>query len=422
MTPLLRGKTYHLKLRVPARFRAYDERKFVWVSLRTDSFREAQRRMIIERDRLIAEWEARRAGRSDHAEKRHQAARDLAEAKGFRFIPMDQVAQLPIEEVLSRIEAIRMHGGKPDMFDAAALLGKTAAPEIKVSRALEIYFEITEDRLLGKSTDQVRRWENPRKKAVANFIAVNGDIAIHQITGDSMQDFKDWWVKRIRAEGLSSTSANKDLVHLGDILKTVNTQKRLKLDLPVRGYALPISVAQQGAAFSEKWIKDKIIKNPALMKLNQEARGILLGMVNTGYRPSEGAGLSGPQIRLDTTVPHISIEPNGRQLKTQNSERVIPLAGVSLEAFKENPNGFPRYFDKAGLSATVNKFMRENEMMETEEHTVYGLRHSFEDRMLDRDVDERIRRDLMGHALNRERYGKGASLEKLLEIVTSVAL
>jgi integrase len=65
--------------------------------------------------------------------------------------------------------------------------------------------------------------------------------------------------------------------------------------------------------------------------------------------------------------------------------------------------------------------MRENGLMETPEHTLYGLRHSFEDRMLDRDVDERIRRDLMGHALDRQRYGKGASLEKLREVVRSIA-
>ena len=101
---------------------------------------------------------------------------------------------------------------------------------------------------------------------------------------------------------------------------------------------------------------------------------------------------------------------------------MIPLAGVSLAAFRACPNGFPRYHDKAGLSATINKFLRENGLMETPEHSLYGLRHSFEDRMLDRDVDERIRRDLMGHALNRERYGKGATMEHLQQVVQAIAL
>lgn len=42
--------------------------------------------------------------------------------------------------------------------------------------------------------------------------------------------------------------------------------------------------------------------------------------------------------------------------------------------------------------------------------------------MLAAGVDERIRRDLMGHALNRERYGKGANLEQLYLLVQATAL
>ena len=67
---------------------------------------------------------------------------------------------------------------------------------------------------------------------------------------------------------------------------------------------------------------------------------------------------------------------------------MIPLAGVSLEAFRACPGGFPRYKGKAGLSATLNKFLRENGLMGNNRHTLYALRHSFEDRLLDRDVDE----------------------------------
>jgi integrase len=101
---------------------------------------------------------------------------------------------------------------------------------------------------------------------------------------------------------------------------------------------------------------------------------------------------------------------------------VIPLAGVSLDAFRQCPNGFPRYSEHPALSATVNKYLRENGLMETPGHTLYSLRHSFEDRMLAAGVDDRIRRDLFGHRLTRERYGQGASLEHLQAVVQSVAL
>jgi integrase len=70
----------------------------------------------------------------------------------------------------------------------------------------------------------------------------------------------------------------------------------------------------------------------------------------------------------------------------------------------------------------VNKFLRGNGLCETPDHTLYSLRHGFEDRLLAAGVDERIRRDLLGHALKRERYGSGATLEHMQELVLKVAL
>ena len=157
--------------------------------------------------------------------------------------------------------------------------------------------------------------------------------------------------------------------------------------------------------FSDKWIRDVILAPGALAGLNDQARAILLVILNTGLRPSEVAGLSAPEIRLQVNIPHLSLAPIGRHLKSNNAQRVVPLLGVSLDAMRAFPEGFDRYRgSSASLIGTVNKYMRENGLMETPQHSLYGLRHSFEDRMLAGKVDERIRRDLMGHSLGRERY------------------
>lgn len=174
--------------------------------------------------------------------------------------------------------------------------------------------------------------------------------------------------------------------------------------------------------FSEEWIKTKLLAPGALDGLNTQARCLLLGMINTGYRPSEGAGLLPDHIRLDADVPHIEIMPVGRQLKNDQSERIIPLVGVSLDAFKQCPDGFPAYRFRDKVSDTVNKFLRENKLMETSDHSLYSLRHSFEDRMLSGGIDERIRRDLFGHKLDRERYGNGATLEHKQKLLQAIAL
>ncbi len=256
-----------------------------------------------------------------------------------------------------------------------------------------------------------------------NFISVVGDKALAEISGDDMLDFRGWWLEKMEADGLTANSANKDLIHLGNVLKTVNRMKRLGLALPLSELSFKEGEARPRPPFSERWIRDHLLKPGALDGLNKEARCILLAMVNTGARPSELAALTEAQIHLDAPVAHISIEPVGRQLKTRNARRVIPLVGVSLDAFKTCPKGFPKYrSSSASLSATVNKFLRSNGLMETPDHSLYGLRHSFEDRLLAAGIDERIRQDLFGQALNRERYGKGASLSHVRDLIQRVAL
>jgi hypothetical protein len=52
---------------------------------------------------------------------------------------------------------------------------------------------------------------------------------------------------------------------------------------------------------------------------------------------------------------------------------------------KLRPQGFPRYRDKASnLSAEVNKYLLENGLRPTEDHSLYSLRHSFYIRILER--------------------------------------
>jgi integrase len=89
---------------------------------------------------------------------------------------------------------------------------------------------------------------------------------------------------------------------------------------------------------------------------------------------------------------------------------------------RQFPEGFPSYRNNAAtLSGTVNKFLRSNGLAESPAHSMYSLRHSFEDRMLEAGIDERIRRDILGHALGRERYGKGASIEMAADPLRPIA-
>jgi integrase len=423
MSIVKRGSTFQLRRRVPKRYRSVEPRAVVWISLHTDSETVARSKADRAWGNLVEAWEARLAGDTEDAEARHSAAHELARIRGFRYLDVGLVSRLPVDELVARVEAIGARRAAPDAVEASALLGTVPAPSLTLEKALELYWGLAREKTLGKSEDQLRRWKNPRVKAVRNFVEIVGNKPIEAITRDDMLDFRQHWLERIEAGEVTPNSANKDLIHLGDVLKTVNTMKRLGLTLPLGELSFREGETRTRPPFSPEWIRNRLLAAGALAGLNDEARGLLLGMINTGYRPSEGAGLTAKTIRLDAAVPHIAIEPEGRQLKSAYARRVIPLTGVSLEAFKGFPDGFPRYRESsAGLSATVNKYLKANGLLETPAHSFYSLRHAFEDRMLAAGIDDRIRRDLFGHRLDRERYGKGASLDHVARLVREIAL
>ncbi len=413
-----------MRRRVPLRFQEVEQRIHICISLHTDSEKTAKEKAVVVWAEMIDAWEAKLDGATDVAAERLAAAKRLAQRRGRAYYPVEQVAKLPLDELLKRIEAVVNRRGDIDLAEAEALLGGVALPTRSVTDALDDFWKIEAIRFKGKSEDQVRRAKNPRIKAISNFAEVVGDKPYLEVTNTDLQAFKRWWKDKIIAEALTANSANKDFTYLTSTLRAVAIDAGVmdKIQWDTKGLALPQDEPKARRAFTTTWISDKLLSHDALAGMNGEARAILLGMVNTGYRPSEGAGLTRAQIRLDANVPHISIEPVGRTLKTATSRRVIPLLGVSLEAFREYPDGFPRYANSPSLTDTINKYLRENGLLESEEHTLYGLRHSFEDRMLAAGIDERIRRDLMGHSLNRERYGQGASLQHLQSLLGPLAL
>jgi len=273
--------------------------------------------------------------------------------------------------------------------------------------------------------------EDPRIKAVDNFVSVVGDKELRKITREDAKKFRDWWNARIDKEGLTANSANKDFTHVAHTLNTVDDALGLNLTLPLKGLTIKATEKGQRKAFSVKWIKGKLLAPDALDGLNLQVRTIVLACVNTGARPSEITGLMKHHLHLDRPVPHIEIRPEGRELKNSASARRIPLVGVSLDAMKayvdaapEGDRLFPSYFGKDKISATANKFLRENRLLESPDHTLYGLRHSFEDRMTAAEPawPERMKCDVFGHAISRQRYGDGATLEHIHRRLSEIAL
>ena len=174
--------------------------------------------------------------------------------------------------------------------------------------------------------------------------------------------------------------------------------------------------------FETEFIQHKLLATGALDALNEDARYVLYVVAETGMRPSEVVNLQEDAIRLDAKIPYVKVQPDGRRLKTEDSEREIPLVGVALAAMKLRPQGFPRYRDKSSsLSATVNKFLRVNGLRPTKDHSVYSLRHSFKDRLVAAEAPDSLIDSLMGHKTYKPKYGRGPSLELKLKYLQQIA-
>jgi integrase len=70
----------------------------------------------------------------------------------------------------------------------------------------------------------------------------------------------------------------------------------------------------------------------------------------------------------------------------------------------------------------LSKYLKENDLIPSDKHTAYSLRHSFQNRLLAVNAPDRVQADLMGHKFNRPSYGDGSSLKQKLEWLNKIEL
>lgn len=411
-----RGKWFHYKRRVPQLYADLYENGVIQVSLKTDSENIAAQRASILNNELERLWSQLGTNKSLDHDDSYSEAVTIARMSGFGYRPALEIAREDIGKIVSRVEAVK-DDFKDNPKKVKAILGHHERPALSISKALDEYCEFEKPNLLNKSEDQLRKWKNPRKKAINNFVTVCGDKDVSKITRDDILTFREWWHERIKSEGLTANSSNKDFSYISQVLNYARDDKRIDIDVSsLLARVRFTETASTRPPFSPEFIQNKLLNLNNLHELNKECRFFLFAMADTGARPSELVGLSADSgdIRLDTPIPYIHIRPHvGRELKTPHSERKIPLTGASLYAFQQLPQGFDHYYKKPDLlSAALNKYLQEHNLLPTSEHCVYSLRHSFEDRLTAVEPPDKIQAALMGHKYNRPRYGDGPSLEQ----------
>ena len=433
-----RSGVYQYLRRVPKAFLSIDPRgPLIRISLKTKDLSEArQKRDELERadDRY---WLSLSGGTSlEVARAEYEQAKALAERMGFEYRSLSQLIENATDDaLLARLAALVGGDGSSDQLDA--LLGTIGEPEIKISELLDIYVrEIALDDIKDKSEAQMRTWRNVKALSITNFIEVIGDKAISQITRADAVEFHRFWLDRIAPAGRKPThSASMGNRMVGNLRKMLgeyfDRYGSGDYQNPFRGLSFKENNDRSRPSFSVEWIEKHFLTAGPLKRLNREARAVFLLTIDSGLRPGEACNLLPEHIVLEHEVPHLMIAPvtarenyeSRREIKTAHSKRIVPLVGVSLAVAKEHSSWFANYRDKSSTwSATVNKFLRYNHMMESDEHSAYCLRHSFEDRLKMAGVDEEVRKILMGHTIDRYVYGEGGALTWRRDQLAKIAL
>lgn len=418
LTPRGPRRRWHYERRVPTACAHLDTRGSHRKSLKTTSLEVAKKR----RDEFeVADniyWEAL-TKRDLGAVERYAATIAQALTLNLTYRTAAEISSdETIKQILKRVEILGGVGIEQEHY-VEAVLGGVERPRVTITDAFEVYKDkLCLEQLETKSLAQRKNWANPKNRAVENFIALVGNNPLADITRDMALEFYDWWADRINPEDegvkpLSGSAGNRDVGNMRTLFdryfRYVGEEDRRN---PFRNLSFPEGQARKILPFPTGWIEKQILNIDAFEGLNDQAKHIYLCRVETGARASEIANILEEDIHLNANVPHISIEPKlDREIKTKASKRIIPLCGVSLEAFRRFPAGFDRYRDNGdSLSAALGKHFRKKKLFPSPDHRVNSIRHSFEKRMLEAGLDYGLRCDLMGHSNDRPAYGDGGSL------------
>lgn len=441
----LRDGIYYTRMRVPPRFRHVDGRAEVWISLGTGDKRDAELEEIKARAALVAEWEAR-AGVGGTPEEQFRRAATIAASRGFTYRTAPELAADQLDEILTRVEAVPAGANSQEI---AAILGGVEEPRIMLSGLVEYIegLDTAEKANRGKNPDQLRKWRNPRKRAVANLRRALAaakrpdDIPVEDVRHEIATLHWNWWERRlagkidVAAGKLEPSTANKDYDYLGGMLKLFWLSISGQNPKPYSGltHTDRFTEPKRKHEFTPEWIGERIIAPGAMAGLNDEAQDITTIAAETGCRQSEIYNTPECDWHLDAPVPHFLIQPilegpDRREIKNIHSKRAVPLVGAALEAARRRQGQFPRYRGNSTYSDTVNKFFRENKLFpdDGKTYTLGGLRHSWESRMKAIGLESDDRGMIMGHSVKkirgREVYGDLTDLEMRQCVALLVAI
>lgn len=432
----LRNGIWHLRMRVPSRYKSVESKSELHRSLYTGDFEEAITRRGVIKNQVLAELNAKLAGKDPSPANHFEAIAQLATSRNFTYRTANELHTAGPAAIMERV--LNLFGNKDTAQSeaATALLGGIERPKLTITEVAEKMHQWYPENVKNKAAKAKKTWKAQWTRPASKVVNLLGyDPVFHEISRSEAVSLRDALKDRVIDEDMLGKSAQKELRLLNTLWERFHDHLGVDdREMPPspfynlgKGFGALDDEDSRKLEVPTEIIRDKIVAPGALEFMNDELRDITLVLAETGARQSEITDLPPHSIFLDDPIPHCWVRKEtgewAREIKNRPSKRKIPLVGVALEAFQRNPDGFPRYRYKGTYSAAANKVLHEKKIL-PEDITIGGLRHTFETRMEDAGYQNDVRAGMMGHSVKkargREVYGNEMPLEKKLAILHNV--
>lgn len=263
------------------------------------------------------------------------------------------------------------------------------------------------------------------------------EVTGNKVLADVRRADANEYVSRLIDRGVSAETIRKYISQISPAIKLAIKEFELNATNQFEG----LVISNKGEEAPHKRIpytdaELKAIKSKCY-EVNDPSRWLLLALADTGARLSELLGMEKADVFLDAPIPYIHIRPNSvRRVKTDGSNRTVPLVGDALWAFKTAvkqssiyvfpsllPDELGLDFSSGNVSSNLGKWLKTNKLSRKGQ-AIHSLRHTIADRLRNAGISKELMDAIGGWKTEgiSSRYGEGYSLEAkrdaLLKIIS----
>lgn len=269
--------------------------------------------------------------------------------------------------------------------------------------------------------------DRPVRLAVDALVAVAGDLDVADYGRDDVRAFLRYMMDQ---RGVKTATVRRRVCSLSAIFN----YSYVELDIERRNPFTRVIIPKEGADVSKRgtFTKEQLIEGYQIALSSGSTVKLLMPILGeTGCRLAEVVGLRTEDVDLENEVLHI--RPNNRRrLKTNGSERSLPLVGHALDAvvlLMSKTGGdwlFPQYIKEDGCYATYASNAL-NKWLKKQYHglTAHSLRHTMRDRLRACEIPLEAIDQIGGWSTVGgigTKYGKGYSIEHLRYFMFKAAI